>query len=320
MSALETPVSALRGVGPARAKSFARLGLITLRDLVGYFPRTYEDRSRIYAVSDAPVGENAAIRAAVASPVRTAHIRKGLDISKVTVADGTSLCELVFFNQSYVRSSLKEGEEYLFFGKVEGNLLRRSMQNPVFQRADAPPGAVGRISPVYPLTQGLTNPLVTRAVTEALAASADDLPEPLPQDLRQTHALCHARFAYENIHFPTSFEALETARRRLVFEELFTLSAGLSLLRLRREVALRPALPAVDMAPFYAALPFPLTNAQERVVGEALSDMTKTRPMNRLVQGDVGSGKTTVAAACAYFMAQNGRQTALMAPTELLAE
>ncbi len=208
MAALDMPVSTLHGVGPARAKLFARLGLFTLNDLIGYFPRAYEDRSRIHAIADAPMDANAASRAAVASPVRTAHIRKGLDLSKVTVTDGKSLCELVFFNQSYIRGSLKEGEEYLFFGRMEGNLLRRSMQNPVFQRADAPPGAVGRISPVYPLTQGLSNPLMTRAVDEALAAAADELPDPLPQALRQAHALCPARFAYENIHFPPSFEAL----------------------------------------------------------------------------------------------------------------
>jgi ATP-dependent DNA helicase RecG len=172
--------SARRGQNCSRG-----LGLFTLNDLIGYFPRAYEDRSRIHAIADAPMDANAAIRAAVASPVRTAHIRKGLDLSKVTVTDGKSLCELVFFNQSYIRGSLKEGEEYLFFGRMEGNLLRRSMQNPSSSARTRRPAPWGASLPSIHSPQGLSKPAYDPRVDEALAAAADELPDPLPQALRQ---------------------------------------------------------------------------------------------------------------------------------------
>ena len=178
----------------------------------------------------------------------------------------------------------------------------------------------GRIVPVYPLTAGVSQLLLSRAIRRGLDECADILPDCLPDSVRQTHGLCRVNYAYENIHFPESPEALDIARRRLAFEELFFFAIGLKLLRFRREtVSVEPFRP-VDMAPFYDALPFILTGAQRRCVDEAIADMTAGKPMNRLCQGDVGSGKTMVAAACVYFCVKNGRQAALMAPTELLAE
>ena len=180
--------------------------------------------------------------------------------------------------------------------------------------------ASGRIVPIYPLTAGISQLLLSRAIRQGLDSCADILPDCLPDGVRQAHQLCRVNYAYENIHFPESPEALDIARRRLAFEELFFFAIGLKLLRSRREtVSVEPFQP-VDMAPFYNALPFTLTDAQRRCVEEAIADMQSGKPMNRLCQGDVGSGKTMVAAACVYFCVKNGRQAALMAPTELLAE
>ncbi len=174
--------------------------------------------------------------------------------------------------------------------------------------------------PIYPLTAGISQLLLSRAIRQGLDSCADILPDCLPDGVRQAHQLCRVNYAYENIHFPESPEALDIARRRLAFEELFFFAIGLKLLRSRREtVSVEPFQP-VDMAPFYNALPFTLTDAQRRCVEEAIADMQSGKPMNRLCQGDVGSGKTMVAAACVYFCIKNGRQAALMAPTELLAE
>ena len=181
----------------------------------------------------------------------------------------------------------------------------------------------GRIMPVYPLTKGVSQPLMQKAVRQGLDACRellpDVLPDVLPDKVRMAHQLCYVNYAYENIHFPASFEALEQAHRRLAFEELFLLKCGLHLLRSRRVDVAGPRCHAVDMQPFFDALPFPLTDAQRRAIGDAVADMASARPMNRLCQGDVGSGKTMVAAACVWFAAQSGWQSALMAPTEILA-
>ena len=178
----------------------------------------------------------------------------------------------------------------------------------------------GRIVPIYPLTAGVSQLILSRSIRQGLDACADILPDVLPDRVRQHHQLCRIEYAYENIHFPESAEALDLARRRLAFEELFLFTIGLERLRSRREVVHVPPCGGVDMELFYRALPFTLTDAQRRCVEEALADMRSGTPMNRLCQGDVGSGKTMVAAACVYFMVKNGRQAALMAPTEILAQ
>ena len=193
------------------------------------------------------------------------------------------------------------------------------MSNPVVE----PEGRreiTGRIVPIYPLTAGVSQLILSRSIRQGLTACADILPDVLPDQVRREHQLCRIEYAYENIHFPESAEALDLARRRLAFEELFLFTIGLDRLRQRREVVHVPPCGGVDMEPFYSALPFTLTDAQRRCVEEALADMRSGTPMNRLVQGDVGSGKTMVAAACVYFCVKNGRQAALMAPTEILAQ
>ncbi len=318
MADLKTDVRYIKGVGEQRAKALAKLGVHTLRDLISWFPRRYEDRTETRRIADLVPGETACVAAMAASPPTVSHIRKGLDLVKVRAVDGTGTLDVTFFNQSWLKNSLRMGETYVFFGRAEGNLLRRRMANPVVE----PEGrreATGRIVPVYPLTAGVSQLVLSRSVRQGLDACADILPDVLPDEVRREHQLCHIGFAYENIHFPADSQALDLARRRLAFEELFLFTLGLRRLRQRREKAAVEPFRPVDMGEFYGALPFFLTGAQRRCVEEALADMASGRPMNRLCQGDVGSGKTMVAAACAFFCVKNGRQAALMAPTEILA-
>ncbi len=318
MADLKTDVRFIRGIGEQRASALAKLGIHTLRDLISWFPRRYEDRSQIRRIADLTPGETACTAAMVAAAPTVSHIRKGLDLVKVRAVDESGALDVTFFNQSWLKNSLKPGQTYVFCGKAEGNLLLRRMTNPIVE-PEGRQEATGRIIPVYPLSAGVSQRILSRSIRQGLDACADIMPDVLPDQIRRDHQLCHIGFAYEHIHFPTSFETLELARRRLAFEELFLFTLGLRRLRQRRETAPVEPFHPVDMAPFYKALPFTLTAAQRRCVEEALEDMTSGRSMNRLCQGDVGSGKTVVAAACAYFSVKNGRQAALMAPTEILA-
>ena len=317
MADLNTNVRYIKGIGETRAKALEKLGVRTLRDLIGFFPRRYEDRSVIYPIVELPVGETACCRAMIAAVPTSRRIPGGRTVVKVRAVDETGTLDVTFFNQAY-RQSLRPGDSFVFCGKVEGNLLRRQMVNPLME-PDGQHQLTGRITPVYPLTRGVSQLLLQKAVRQGLDACRELLPDVLPDAVRMTHQLCYVNYAYENIHFPASFEALAQAHRRLVFEELFLVTCGLHLLRSRRVDVAGPMCRAADMQPFYDALPFPLTDAQRRAIGDAVGDMTSSRPMNRLCQGDVGSGKTMVAAACVWFAAQSGWQSALMAPTEILA-
>ena len=316
MAELNTDVRFVRGVGEARAKSLAKLGITDLKSLISYFPRAYEDRRESRRIAELQVGERACVTAMVASEPKLSRIRKGLELVKLRVVDESAALELTYFNQSYLKNTFHVGESYTFYGTVEGTLLRRTMTNPAFER-EGLHAVTGCIVPVYPLTAGVGQSLLHRAIRQGLDEGADRLPDLLPAELRRQHGLCDVRYAYENIHFPADDAALAAARRRLAFEELYFLTLGLRLLRARRTTVKGKTCAAVDMTPFFGALPFSLTGAQARAVDDILRDMTAERPMNRLVQGDVGSGKTMVAAAGIYFAAKNGLQAALMAPTAL---
>ena len=318
MADLNTDIRYIKGIGETRAKALHKLGIATLGDLLSYFPRRWEDRTLTRPIRELPVGEYACVRAMLAGDPTASRIAGGRTLVKVRAVDDSGALDVAFFNQEYRRTSLHKGETYIFYGKVEGDLLRRRMTNPLLE----PEGRqllTGRIMPVYPLTAGVTQTMLAKAMRQGLDACEGLLPDVLPDDVRQAHHLCYTGYAYENIHFPSSPEALDIARRRLVFEELFLLSCGLQLLRSRRGTERGPACENVALTPFYDALPFALTNAQRRAIEQAVTDMTSGRSMNRLCQGDVGSGKTMVAAACVWFAAQSGWQSALMAPTEILA-
>ena len=293
MADLGTNVRYIKGIGEARAAALEKLGITTLGDLIAYFPRGYEDLTA-YRISG------------------------GRTIAKTRVVDDSGSLDLVFFNMEHRRDALHQGDVCVFFGKVEDNLRRKQMINPLFE-PEGRQQVTGRIMPIYPLTAGVTQGLMARAARQGLDACRELLPDVLPDEVRQAHKLCYVNYAYENIHFPASPEALEVARRRLVFEELFLLTCGLQLLRQRRRDVAGPACRRMSMEPFYRRLPFALTGAQRRAIADAVEDMVSGKPMNRLCQGDVGSGKTMVAAACIWFAVENGWQTALMAPTEILA-
>lgn len=319
MAGLQDSVQYLKGIGPAKAKLFEALGIHTIGDLLYHYPRAYEDRTRLLPIAKLEVDVPACFKAMVMTSPRTAHIRKGLELTKVTVADHSARLNLTFFNQRYITEQLQYGREYIFYGAVSGDFVGYSMTNPVFESPDAPPVLTRRILPVYPLTAGLTNRAVTQAVAQALELCGPP-PEILPREIREAYGVAPAEVAYRAIHLPRSQEDLEAARRRLVFEEFFVFSAALGLMRASRTVAPVAPYENLELSPFFGALPFRLTGAQRRAIGEILGDFQKGVPMNRLLQGDVGSGKTMVAAAAAYCAVENGKQAALMAPTEILAE
>jgi len=316
---VNTPLRELPGIGEVRAKSLAKLGLVTAGDLVRYFPRSYEDRTRMCAIREAPEDRPVCVNAFVAETPRLSRIRKGLELTKVKVVDESAAMTVTFFNQSYVKDALRVGESYIFYGKVEGRGRARQMTNPAFER-EGKQRFTGRIMPVYPLTAGISNNLLAGLAERCVGPCAGQITETLPEWVRLDHALCQSEFAYQNIHFPAGWEELELARRRLAFEELFQLTCGMALLRSRRDGGRGPLFSKAELAGFWELLPFVPTAAQRRAADEAAADMASGRPMNRLVQGDVGSGKTAVAAACAWLARENGSQAAMMAPTEILAE
>ena len=319
MARLTDPVKTLKGVGPAKEKLLETLNIFTLGDLICHFPRGYEDRTKMTCVAELNVDEPACFQATVMSAPRTAHIRKGLDLTRIQVADHSGRLTLTFFNSRFAAENLQYGREYIFYGTLTGDFTGYGMTNPLFESPDSQPVATRRIMPIYPLTAGLTNAAMAKLVAQALAV-CDPPREILPPEIRQKYHILPADTAYRAIHTPQDAQEAEQAKRRLVFEEFFVFSAGLSLMRAARELKKVPAYETGDMEAFYAALPFALTGAQRRAIDRILEDFRKGTPMNRLVQGDVGSGKTMVAAGAVYCAAKNRVQSALMAPTEILAE
>ena len=308
-------IQMLKGVGEKRAALFRKVGAPTVGDLLQLYPRTYEDWSSPVSIGEAPLNEISVVRATVLARPRQQYIRKGMTLYKTEVTDGVRDMTLTYFNNPYVQSMLQEGKEYLFRGKMQGNLTRREMTAPDFAPADGS----APIVPVYPQTEGLSSRQIGNAVRAAFQLLPELLRDPLPDEMRQRLELCQLRFAMENIHFPGSMELLEIARRRLVFEELLVLQLGLLSLKSRTRVENHLRLTQDVSEEFYHLLPFTPTNAQKRAVAESLADMQSETPMSRLIQGDVGSGKTAVAAALCYCVIREGMQAALMAPTEVLA-
>ena len=319
---LDAPLTSQPGIGPQRAALFARLNVRTVGELLRLYPRTYEDRTRLVSIASLEAGTPACFEAAVVTTPRTNRIPKPgsrmLEVTKFTVADDTGRLNLTFFNAAHSAGALRVGERYCFYGVLTGDFAAYGMTNPLFEPCDGPAHVTRRILPVYPLTAGLTNSMVLRAQAQAVSRCAGLLPETLPPELLRRYGLCGAAEACREIHCPTSAAALGQAQRRLVFEEFFLFSAALAIVRSRRTAHSCPAW-QTELTPFFAALPFRLTGAQQRAVDDICADVRTGRPMSRLVQGDVGSGKTMVAAAAACLAAKNGVQTALLAPTEILA-
>ena len=310
-------IEELSGIGLKRAELFHKLGVYSVGQLLNFYPRDYEDWSDITDITDVTDNTTVCIRAVVGSAFKTGYTKSGKFIARVSVYDDSGAAELVFFNNRYIVDMLKYGQTYLFYGKASRTLDGVNMVSPIFQ----PDKNSSAVQPIYNLTAGLNNKFIINTVKKALKLLPDAVNDPLPEEIRSRFKLCGLKYAIENIHFPESIAALEKARKRLVVEELLVLNLGLRSLKNRKRSANKNLIENDCSEQFETLLPFTLTNAQKRVIGECIKDMKNPDlTLNRLIQGDVGSGKTAVAASVCYTTIKNGKQCAFMAPTEILAE
>ncbi len=313
MLTASTDIQFLKGVGEKRAVLLKKKGIDTVDALLRYYPRAYLDWNDLTAIAAAPFFENVCLKAEIITPIETSRVRADMILYKFLISDGTGQAQVTLFNQNFLAEKLRTGREYLFYGKLDGSFVYKRLNSPVIMEA-----LFKGIEPIYPATRGLSSKTLEKLVKTALDSVV--LSETLPESIRKRNGLCDIKFAIENIHFPLVRENLERAQKRLVFEELFILQSGLSFLKKRNRGKSGFIIKNVDLTEFENNLSFSLTGAQKRAVNEALADMSSGKPMNRLIQGDVGSGKTAAAAALMYAASKNGFQSALMAPTEILAE
>lgn len=307
-------VTILWGVGEQRAKALEKLGIDTLEDLLLHYPRDYIDLTSPRNITDTVPGEICPVRASVFRKMGETIVKGGMRLYKAQVGDSEGVMNIVFFNNPYPLERLHTEQEALFYGKVEQASQGRAMYNPqVF-----PPDMKG-LWPIYPLTKNISNGIMRHLIQLALP-TADQIPEILPEAIREEYQLMDCVQAIQTAHAPENFQSLSQARRRLMFEELFVLAVSLGMLRTYAHDTKGIPMEPHSLEPFYQALPFALTEAQNRAIQDLIADMCQNTPANRLVQGDVGSGKTMVAAAGAYFAFLSGTQSAMMAPTELLAQ
>ena len=318
---LNKDVKFVKGAGPNRVKLLNQLGIFTLSDLIEYFPRGHEDRSKVKEIASLVDGETALFEAVVVNRMSEIKIRKGLTLCKLILRDETGTCTATWFNQPYLKQRFKTGECYKFYGKVNNKYGKIDIQNPVFDEITAEKNT-GKIIPIYPLTYGLSQNIIRKIIEEGMAEVNGRLEETLPQYLIDTYNLCDINNAISGIHFPSSFEKFEFARKRLVFEELLIMQ--LALLNLKNKYSKNEKgiafNKAVKMSDVIDTLEFRLTKAQLKVLEEIDNDMEKDIPMNRLLQGDVGSGKTIVAMIAMYKAVKSGYQATIMAPTAILAK
>ncbi len=315
---LSDRVEDLPNIGKKTAERLRKLGIEKPKDLLTFYPRNYEDRSRVCTIFEAPLADGkVCVRGMLRGEPVTARINGGRTMVKATVCDGSADMEVIFFNQPYVKSALKRDREYVFFGKAEAGYGKRSMVNPLFEESSAH-RKTGALTAIYRGTQGLSPGVVSGAVSEVLAAASGEYEETLPYEIIDKYRLCTPEEAFTLIHKPQSWDDVKKARRRLIFEELFMFCLTTRYVG-RREKTRGVKLSPVDMEEFYRLLPYKPTGAQKRAVLDGVSDMCSGERMNRLLQGDVGSGKTLVAAALSFLAVKNGGQAVIMAPTELLA-
>ncbi|MDD7358476.1 MAG: ATP-dependent DNA helicase RecG, partial [Eubacterium coprostanoligenes] len=304
----------IKGVGDKRAQLFNKLGVYTLQDLINYYPRKYIDWSKTLTVKEVKSGEPAFIKATMITPVKEAKIRKGLTLYKCNFTDGETVIHVTIFNNAYLAKALRTFDDYILYGKVDRIFTEASMSSPQIEKAEKATG----IEPIYPATTNLSSKIIEKVVRAGLD-KVGAIPDTLPEYLLTEYNLCSLNFAIRQIHFPDKEENIEIARRRLIFEELLTLQLGLMKLKSKRATKNLLKMPLDFSEEFYSLLPFNPTNAQKKAVADCIADLNGDRQMNRLVQGDVGSGKTAVAGAVMYTVIKNGYQTAMMAPTEILA-
>lgn len=317
---LKSPVSGVKGIGPKKTELLSRLKIHTIEDLLYFFPRKYEDRTRVWTIMEAPFDRDVLICGRVVSKKLPGNPYLKKAPMRVVVEDNTGAVELVFFNARYIAGQFQVGEEYTLFGKITLNKGKRQMAHPEFHRTGEKDDVRG-ILPVYPLTEGVSQHQM-RSWQAAALPCAKDIEEWLPNHVVMTRHLCSPSYAVENIHFPQDARRVKESRYRLVFEELLVLQTGLFYIKKGRSVQSEGIIipKAVSVQPFLDRLPFQLTEGQKKVWKEIEADLAAHKPMNRLVQGDVGSGKTAVAEMALFKAAKAGFQGVMMAPTELLAK
>lgn len=315
MNSINDSIKYLKGVGEKRAKTFEKLEIKTISDLIYYFPRAYMDYTKPIAISDCSIGENNIISGKITAKLSPSYIRKGMVIYRAVMTDYEKDITIVIYNSEYLFKQLETGKSYILSGKVTGTESRMEISSPTIISAESN----DKIQPQYHLTEGLSQKMLGITVKNALKYLDAEIYEPIPPWILSQNKLCSLPFALYNIHFPKDLESAEIAKKRLVFDELLILELGMLLLKGRNRTLTSSKMQNVSIDEFYENLPFTLTNSQTLAIKDCTNDMCGKYPMNRLVQGDVGSGKTAVAAACCFFAHKNGCQSALMAPTEILA-
>ena len=308
-----TDIRYLKGVGEKRARLLSKLGVDTVGALLSFYPRSYKDLSKIKSIYDTYLDEIVCVRAKILTPVTEHYIRKNMTVYKFVVGDTSGAMNVTLFNTKYTAQKLHEGSEYLFYGKMSGGIFKREMSSPEIYE-----GGNNSIMPIYSCVKGLSSKYISSIMKTAMQSCRAE--EILPENIRQKYSLCDINFALSNIHFPKSKQALEKARQRLVFEELFLLQSGMMYLRNKRRGKTAVQIKKDHTDEFVSKLPFTPTASQVKCIKECLTDMSQSVPMSRLLQGDVGSGKTLVAASLMFNTVKNGYQAALMAPTVILAE
>ncbi len=318
---LNDEIRYLKGIGEKRAALFGRLGIATIRDLLYHLPRTYEDRTDIREIADLQEGESVCVRVSPAGGIRTFRARTGARVTQISMSDGTGVLKVTWFNAPYIEKQLRSSDTFILFGKVGLRGRIPEMINPVTENLEQAGGKTGKIMPVYPCTAGLTQRHIRDAVSQAMLQLSEPIPDTLPKAVQKAYDLIPIEQAIRQVHAPEDFDSFTRARRRLAFEEFFILQIGIAMAKVQRRKGEAQGIANVKcIADFAEKLPFSLTNAQRRVINEICVDLKQTVPMNRLVQGDVGSGKTVVAAAAMFAVVQSGFQAAMMAPTEILAK
>ena len=312
----DTPVRYLKGVGPKTAERFEKLGIVTLADLLCHYPRRYIDFSRPYSIAEAPPDTECVVKAEVFAKPAGRILPGGRRMERITAGDDVSSLEITWFNNPYATQKLELGQEYYFEGIVTGGMLRRQMVNPQVRTAAQITAAP--FEAVYPQTEGLSSTVIAKCIRQLLP-HAELLPDPLPEEMLKKYRLLSKADAVRAIHCPATEEEAFAARRRLIYEELLVLQLGIGRMKNRGSASTGAPMQRLDPAPFWASLPFSPTGAQRRAVDEILTDLSGSTSMNRLLQGDVGSGKTLVAAAAIWACIRSGYQAALLAPTEILA-
>lgn len=316
MMDISTNIQYLKGVGEKRAKILGKLGIFTVGDLLRFYPREYTDWSNVTSIAAAPFDEPCCIKATVDHKPRGAKVSKAMTVYKTVATDGESLLNITIFNSKYTAESLEAGKEYLFYGKVGGNFHRREMSSPLIEKAESGQ----RIHSIYHLTAGINSKYIEKLIRQVFSQGDNYFTDCLPQSLRDKLCLMEINKAIRELHLPTNADMLNEARRRVIFEELFIFQLGLMKLKGNRKETTPVAISNDYTDEFKRLLPFKMTGAQDRAVSESIRQMTSGITMNRLLQGDVGSGKTAVAAALIYTVVKNGYQCAFMAPTEILAQ